>query len=520
MFWPTDSLMDRRAFLSSSLSLAAALGLGANATPVAAQGEAQPPQPAAGVAFSYGWLKDEARRLASAPRVAPKTPVPARFAEIGYDQYRDIRWKRDQLIWRDEKRGYRLEPLASGSVYRTPVEIHLVDDGIALPIPFDRDRFDWGTTVTPPEDGVVLPFSGLKLRRQRDADRWPEFAVFQGASYFKSIARDQIYGLTARGLAISTAEPDGEEFPYFSRFYVEKPEENAQTVRLYALLDSKTVTGAYRFAVRSGDETTIDVELTLFPREDLAHIGLGALNSMFLYGSIGRTRSDDIRPAVHLSDGLAVTTGQGERLWRPLANPRTLQISVFGDENPHGFGLAQRSRAFADYQDLERRWDLCPSAWVEPVGDWGKGSVVLVEIPSDAEIHENITAYWRPRAKIPAGQEFSAAYRLHWTASGLAPSEIGRVAASLEGQGGEAAWRRYAVDFVGPMPPVAAVKLVATASAGRIVSPVLRPNPATGGYRVTFDLDPKNAPLVELRVQLTDGQKPISETWLYRWVAA
>jgi glucans biosynthesis protein len=512
--------MDRRAFLSSSLSLAAALGLGANVTPAAAQGQAPASQAPAGVPFSFAWLKDEARRLAGAPRQAPRTPVPARFADISHDQYRDIRWKPDLMIWRDEKRGFRLEPLPAGFVYRTPVEIHLVEEGQALPIPFDRDRFDWGSNVTPPEDGVVLPFSGLKLRRPRDADRWQEFAVFQGATYFKAIARDQVYGLTARGLAINTAEPDGEEFPYFSRFYVEKPEENAQTVRLYALLDSKMVTGAYRFTIRSGDETTIDVELTLFPREDLGHIGLGALNSMFFYGPIGRSRNDDIRPAVHLSDGLAVVTGLGERLWRPLANPRTLQISAFGDENPHGFGLAQRARSFTEFQDLERRWDLCPSAWVEPVGDWGKGSVVLVEIPSDSEIHENITAYWRPKAKIPAGQEFSAAYRLRWTGAGLAPNDMGRVAESREGQGAEGPWRRYAIDFVGPMPPVGAVKLVASASAGRIVSPVLRPNPATGGYRVTFDLDPKNAQMSELRVQLTDGQKPISETWLYRWVAA
>jgi glucans biosynthesis protein len=511
--------MDRRAFISSSLSLAALVGLGGNADPAVAQGLEAPPVKAAGTPFSFAALKDEARRLAGAPRAAPQPPIPARFLDIPQDQYRDIRWKRDRLIWGDAKRGFRLEPLPAGFVYRIPVEIHLIEDGQALPIGFDRDRFDWGASVTPPEDGVVLPFSGLKLRRPRD-DRWPEFAVFQGASYFKAIARDQIYGLTARGLAINTAEPDGEEFPVFTRFYVEKPEENAQTVRLYALLDSKSVTGAYRFTVRAGDETSIDVEMTLYPREDLGHVGLGALNSMFYYGSIGRQRPDDIRPAVHLSDGLAVVTGQGERLWRPLANPRTLQISVFGDENPHGFGLVQRMRGFAEYQDLERRWDLTPTAWVEPVGDWGKGSVVLVEIPSDSDIHENITAYWRPKTKLPAGQAFSAAYRLRWTASSIEPPELGRVQESREGQGAEAGWRRYSIDFVGPMPPVAAIKLIATASAGRIVSPILRPNPVTGGHRVTFDLDTRNVSLSGLRIQLTDGSKPVSETWLYRWVAA
>jgi len=512
--------MDRRDFLSSSLSFAALLALAGSPNVASAQTVEAPPTKPAGTPFSYAGLKDEARLLAKAGRVAPQATVPARYADITHDQYRDIRWKRDQLIWRDEKRGFRLEPLPSGFVYRQPVDLYLIDGGQALQVAFDRNRFDWGAGVTPPDEGTVLPFSGLKLRRPRDGDRWQEFAVFQGATYFKSIAREQLYGLTARGLAINTADPDGEEFPYFSRFYVEKPEENATTIRLYALLDSRSVTGAYRFTVRSGDETSIDVELTLYPREDLGHIGLGALNSMFLYGAIGRTRFDDVRPAVHLSDGLAVTTGLGERLWRPLANPKTLQISAFGDENPLGFGLVQRSRGFGEFQDLEHRYDLRPSAWVEPVGDWGKGSVVLVEIPSDSEIHENINAYWRPRAKIKAGQEFAAAYRLRWTASGAEPADLGRVTDSREGQGAEQTWRRYAIDFVGTMPPVAAVKVVATTSAGRLVAPILRPNPVTGGYSVTFDLDPGNSPLCELRVQLTDGAKPVSETWLYRWVAA
>jgi glucans biosynthesis protein len=512
--------MDRRDFLSSSLTLAAMLGLSGHASPAAAQQSAGEADPKPGTSFSYAGLKEEARRLATKPRVASPVTVPQRFVDISHEQYRDIRWKQDQMIWRDEKRGFRLEPLPGGFVYRTPVELYLIDDGRALPIAFDRDRFDWGSSVTPPEDGVTLPFSGLKLRRPREGDRWQEFAVFQGASYFKSIARDQIYGLTARGLAINTAEADGEEFPYFSRFYVEKPELNAQTIRLYALLDSRSVTGAYRFTVRSDDETTIDVELTIYPREDLGHVGLGALNSMFLYGAIGRGRFDDIRPAVHLSDGLSVTTGLGERLWPPLSNPRNLQISAFGDENPLGFGLAQRARSFAEFQDLEHRYDLRPSAWVEPVGDWGKGSVVLVEIPSESEIHENVTAYWRPRAKLPAGQEFGAAYRLRWTAGGVAPTDIGRISGSREGQGAEGNWRRYAIDFVGPMPPIAEIKLAASASAGRLVAPMLRPNPVSGGFRVTFDLDPKGAALSELRVQLTDGAKPVSETWLYRWVAA
>ena len=510
--------MDRRDFLTSSFALAAAHAF-AGLVPTAAAA-ADTPTSAPVTGFSFSWLKDEARRIAATAWAEPAETVPKRFADLGFEQYRDIRWKRDQRIWRDDHRGFVLEPLPAGSVYKLAVGLHLVEGGNALPIAFDRDLVDWGPTVRPPEDGVVLPWSGVKLRRSGEGDRWPEFAVFQGASYFKGIARDLRYGLTARGLALDTASPDGEEFPTFTRFYVEKPDENAQSILVYALLESRSVTGAYRFTLRSGDETIVDVEMTLFPRVDLTHVGLGALNSMFLYDTVGHSQVDDIRPAVHLSDGLAVRTGAGEYLWRPLANPRTLQISAFGDENPLGFGLVQRKRDFAAYQDIENRWDLRPSAWVEPIGDWGKGSVVLVEIPSDSEIHENIVAYWRPKAKIVAGQEFSAAYRLHWRADTCAPADLGRVAGSREGRGTEAAWRRFAVDFVGPMPPTAELRMVATTSAGRLVAPRLDPNPATGGQRVTFDLDPGNAGLCELRIQLLAGDRPVSETWLYRWVAA
>lgn len=507
--------MDRRDFLASSLAFCTLAGLARTALAAegeAANGNAQP-------GFSWARLKEEAHRLAGAAWSGNAPQPPQRFADLSYEQYRDIRWRREMQIWRNENRGFSVEPVIAASIYRAGVELHLVEDGSALPVPFDRERFDWGPQVKPPEDGVTLPYSGVKLRRPTDPERFPEFAQFQGATYFKANVRDAGYGITARGLALDTASPDGEEFPSFTRFYVERPDENAQSIRLYALLDSKSVTGAYRFTLRPGESTQVDVEFSLFPRVDLGHVGLGALNSMFLYDAIGRTRFDDVRPSVHMSDGLAIQTGSGERLWRPLANPKVLQLSAFGDENPLGFGLVQRDREFASYQDLEGRWERRPSAWVEPIGDWGKGSMVLVEIPSDAEIHENIVAYWRPKAKLPAGQEFSAAYRVTWRADACEPQNLGRVLESREGHGAEAGFRRFVVDFVGPMPPATEVKLAASTSAGRLVAPVLKPHPVTGGYRVTFDLDPKNATLAELRVQLTDGTKPVSETWLWRWVA-
>ncbi len=511
--------MDRRDFLSSSLALGMMLGVVRNAAANANESPSQPPVMPVPEGFSWTKVKDEAQKLASSAWVDHGSQVPQRFGELSYEQYRDIRWKREQQVWRDQNRGFSVEPMVAASIYNRAVQINLLEDGQPLALPFDTERFDWGASVKPPEEGVALNYSGVKLRRPSDPDRYPEFAVFQGASYFKANVRDAGYGVTARGLALDTASPDGEEFPAFVKLWLERPEVGAQAIRLYALLDSKSVTGAYRFTLRPGESTQVDVEMALFPRVDLAHVGLGALNSMFLYDAIGRTRFDDIRPSVHLSDGLAIKTGSGERLWRPLANPRNLQISAFGDENPLGFGLAQRDRDFASYQDIDNRWERRPSVWVEPIGDWGKGAVVLVEIPSDSEIHENIIAYWRPKSKIPAGQEFSAAYRVSWRTDGCEPAQLAAVVEAREGRGGENGMRRYAVDFAGPMPKTSEIQVLASATAGKIIAPVLKPNPGTGGHRVTFDLDPKGAQLIEIRLQLTDGTKPVSETWLWRWVA-
>lgn len=508
---------DRRRFLASALAVGGAVAFASEfaagpGTAIAASGDAPVP-------FSRAALIDEARRRAAEPFQERRFELPERFANLTHEQYRDIRFKLDHFLWRGQNRGFQASLMHTGFIYRQTVDLFVVEDGLAREIAFDRELFDYGPSVRPPEDKVDLGFSGFKLRRPLDGgDRYDEFASFQGATYFRALAKGQVYGLSARGLAINTAEERGEEFPFFERFWIERPEPNASSIVLHAFLDSPSCTGVYRFTLRPGDETTVDVELTLVPRVDMDHVGLGSLSSMFLYDGTSRTRFDDLRPAVHGSNGLAVVTGLGERLWRPLANPRNLQISAFVDQSPQGFGLVQRTTNFGGFEDLDNRYDLKPSCWVEPVGDWGAGAVQLVEIPSESEIHENIACYWRPKAKLPAKQEFSAAYRLTWrkAVKGL---DVGIVAATRSGQGSNPTNRKFVIDFEGKMPPPGTVKAEASASAGKVVNLVLKPNPVRGGFRVAFELDTRNTTLSELRVVLTDGTKPVSETWLYRWTA-
>jgi glucans biosynthesis protein len=517
--------MNRRDFVSSALGFAS-LGLsGALATGrLLLSSPAEAAELTAGLLgdpapFSRSLLLDQAKKLAGSDYREPPQ-VAEHWANLPYEQYREIKFRTEDSLWLGENRGFTATLLHTGFLYKQAVGIFLVEGGSQRKLKFDASLFDYGPNLKSPDKGEDLGFSGFKLRRtSTPAEPGEEFISFQGATYFRAKARGQIYGLSARGLAINTGEPNGEEFPLFESFWIETPDVNASSVVVHALLNSRSCTGVYRFTLRADDETTVDVELSLFPRDEMTHVGLGALTSMFLYDATSRTRFDDFRPAVHGSDGLSILTGGGELIWRPLANPKALQISAFVDQNPRGFGLMQRHRSFDHFSDLNTRYDLKPSCWVEPIGDWGQGAVELLEIPSDSEIHENILCNWRPQAKLPAGQQFTASYRMHWSAGRPAPSDLAIVADTRIGQGSQAQQRRFVIDFAGNLPTPDRVKLELSASAGRIISQSMVPNEVHGGLRVTFDVDTRNIPLSELRVSLTDGSKRISETWLYRWTA-
>jgi glucans biosynthesis protein len=130
--------------------------------------------------------------------------------------------------------------------------------------------------------------------------------------------------------------PRERNFLLFKTFWIEKPAANANSIVVHALLDSESTTAAYRFTVRPGDTTVFDVELAVYPRIALDHAGLMPMTSMFFFGPNDRNEVDDFRPSVHDSDGIAIYNGRGEELWRPLNNPRDLQISTFADHNPRG----------------------------------------------------------------------------------------------------------------------------------------------------------------------------------------
>lgn len=478
--------------------------------------------------FTDETVPELARDLAARPYQPPPGDLPRPLAGLTYDQYRAIQFDRGKALWRPERLRFQAQMFHRGFLFERRVALHEVVGGEARGLPFSRDRFIYGEQVPPMPDGD-LGFAGARvLFPMNHPDRHDEVAAFLGASYFRAVARGQVYGLSARGLAIGTADAKGEEFPWFRAFWLERPAADANALVVHALLDSVSAAGAYRFVITPGDTTIMDVAARIHPRRAITTAGIAPLTSMYLHGPNDREGVDDYRPAVHDSDGLLHLTGRGEQRWRPLSNPRTLQVSSFADVNPAGFGLIQRRRAFADFQDLEADYHRRPSLWVEPLEAWGEGEVQLVEIPTAGEINDNIVAFWRPRAPLPAGQEARLNYRLHWCAVPRIGPGLAVFGETRLGAGSAPGQRRFVLDATGgrlagggvdDLPPDRPGTLDLWASAGTILHPTHYRNAATGGMRVTFELRPGTAQTIELGAQLADAEGALSERWLYRWTA-
>jgi glucans biosynthesis protein len=468
--------------------------------------------------FDPSIVRQMARDLASKSFKAPDSKLPDNLKDLDYDHYRMIRFSPERALWRGEKLPFEAQFFHRGFFYTNRVDIFEVKNGQATKIAYQPDMFSFGS-VPPPNPDVDLGFAGFRLHAPMNKPNYyDEVCVFLGASYFRAVAKGELYGLSARGLSINTGQAKGEEFPAFKTFWIEKPAPNANSIVVHALLDSESAAAAYRFTIRPGDTTVFDVEMAIYPRVDLEHPGLAPMTSMFFFGPNDRKDVDDFRPSVHDSDGLAVFNGRGEALWRPLHNPTDLQISSFGDLNPRGFGLTQRQKDFAAYQDLESSFERRPSLWAEPIGDWGEGSVQLIEIPTKEEIHDNIAVFWHPKNALQAKGEHTYTYRLHWGPDTPKPTALARFVRTGIGSRGDNA-TIFVLDVVGEKLKSAdpkSLRGVVTAEKAKIQNIVTQPNPATGGWRLSFELAKEKTP-VELRASLMQENEPLSEIWVYRW---
>ncbi|KRP49048.1 glucans biosynthesis protein [Pseudomonas libanensis] len=461
-------------------------------------------------AFSLDDVSAKAKELAGQKYEAPRSNLPNEFREMKFADYQKIRFRNEKAEWADQNTPFKLSFYHQGMHFDTPVKINEVTADSVHEIKYDPTRFDFGDVKFDPKATEQLGYAGFRvLFPINKADKQDEIMTLLGASYFRVVGKDQVYGLSARGMAIDTALPSGEEFPRFTEFWIERPKPGDKHLVIFALLDSPRATGAYRLILRPGTDTVVDVKSQMYLRDKVSKLGVAPLTSMFLFGANQPSKVLNYRRELHDSSGLSIHAGNGEWIWRPLNNPKHLSVSNFSVENPRGFGLLQRGRNFSHYEDLDDNYDKRPSAWIEPEGDWGKGTVDLVEIPTADETNDNIVAFWSPAELPEVGKPLDVSYRLHWTLDDAAfhSPESAWVKQTLRSTGdvkqsnlirqpdGSVA---YLVDFEGPslkklLPDAPVRSQVSVSDNAELVENSVRYNEHTKGWRLTLRMKIKDA---------------------------
>lgn len=475
--------------------------------------------------FSYSKLQGQAQALASAPYAAPDDSLPGKLRKLDYDEMRSIRFNPKYATWRMERRPFQLQYFHRGGLQNDKITISSVNGARIENIPFSKKTFDYGEVLLRGSLDEDLGFSGFRIHYPLNRlDYLDEVLTFQGASYFRAVAKGQHYGLSARGAAVNVACDGPEEFPRFVSFWVEEPDTVASNLTIYALMDSPSLSGAFEMILNPGAETVMDIHATIYPRRQISRFGMAPLTSMFWFGENTVPKPQDFRSEVHDSDGLLIQTEADEWLWRPLENGAHIRYSSFSGNAPRGFGLFQRDRQFESYGDLEAYYHERPNLWVEPLSGWGAGEVRLIELPTQTEYNDNVVAFWAPDVPLEAEQPFEYTYRLHWTSEKVSPPALAYICSTRMGLAESAPQnRKFVIEFSHPGPDVPAgetpeLEPVVSAENGQIIDPHLQYNRFNKRWRVFFDVqpDPSGHP-VELRCYLASLGIERSEVWTCQW---
>jgi glucan biosynthesis protein len=526
--------MHRRNLLKASMALAAFTGLSATgllsarAFAATADGESSP--------FSFEGLQAQAKQLAASAYVNGKQVLPPTLANMTPQQFNAIQYDAGHSLWKELNGQLDVQFFHVGMGFKQPVRMYSVDatSNMAREVHFHPSLFNYQSSgVDTQQLKGDLGFAGFKLFKAPEIDRH-DILSFLGASYFRAVDASGQYGLSARGLAIDTYAHKQEEFPDFTKFWFETPGKDSTHFVVYALLDSPSATGAYRFDIDcQAERVVMEVTAHVNARTAIEQLGISTMTSMFSCGTQERHMCDTIHPQIHDSDRLAMWRGNGEWICRPLNNPGKLQFNAYADNNPKGFGLVQTDHNFASYEDTVDWYSKRPSLWVEPTTPWGEGSINLMELPTTGETLDNIVAFWTPKKPVAAGDSLSFGYKLYWSALPPVGTPLARVHATRSGMGGfiegwapgehypEVWARRFAVDFVGGglerLAPNTSIEPIVSVSHGKVQDFNVLVLPDIKGYRVTFDWYPDSdseAP-VDMRLFIKSNDRTLSETWLY-----
>jgi glucans biosynthesis protein len=475
---------------------------------------------------NFDYVRKLAAERAASPYQEPDRKLPERLATLDYNDNREIRFRPDMALWRKEELPFQLHLFHRTNAAREAVQIREFSSTHVQTIPFIRDFYNYGRLGDLGWMRSSTGYAGFRIHHPINRpDVYDELIAFHGASYFRALGANQIYGLSARGLAVDSGVPGKiEEFPVFTDFWIGKPRPDAKSLTIYAILDSARVAGAYEFVVKPGRDTVIEVRAELNFRAAVDLPGYAPLTSMFWYGKNSNRPPDDPRPEVHDSDGLMLQSADGTHLWRPLQNPVDIVNTDLRTTKPVRFGLVQRDRTPTHYEDFEARYHERPSAYIEPIGDWGAGAVRLVELPTRNEYGDNIVAYWVPDSKPGPDKPVAFAYRMTWALDQPKDDGLARVLSTRTGHlpaagQGRLFWIDFAGADIGERDPANLAAEIKVGPGYRIRHQTIIRHPGIDGWRVALQIETDGPPRpVELRCYLRDGYQPISETWVYTWI--
>jgi periplasmic glucans biosynthesis protein len=478
-------------------------------------------------AFGYDDVVRMAELMAREGYMTASPVVPQELLKLDYDKHRDIRWKDERTLWRKEGLPFQVKFFHLGYLFDRPVDIFEIDGRQPERVRYSPEFFNFGQNSLNTSKYESLGYAGFRVHHPiNKPEVLDEVLVFLGASYFRSVAKDLIYGPSARGLAIDTVNDKKrkEEFPAFTKFWLKKPDRYAKHITIYALMESRSVTGAYQFDAEPGPETRIHVRATLFFRKKTENIGYAPITSMYWFGENTSNTFGDFRPEVHDSDGLLMHHANGEWVWRPLSWSKQLQVNVFKDDGSKGFGLLQRDRDFNHYQDLEALYNKRPSVWVQTIKGFDKGSVKLLQLPTNNEYTDNVAVMWSPAESPQPMQPVQIEYVIRWFGEADDLPPVGRCVSTRVDYQDTPYYRHFFLEFAGgglnqlkqgEVPVADIVPL----NGGKITEQKVEWNDFNRSWRVSFmaSKSEENKP-IELACRLKQGDTALTETWSYTWM--
>ena len=474
------------------------------------------PRPSA----STTWRARPQRWRAQPYQAAPAAD--ARLAALSYDDYRDIRFRPERALWRDSGSLFQLQFFPLGRGFTRPLRLFELVGRRSCARWRCRPRTSASARVAPPAVRAAgAGAAGWRLSYPlNDAERPDEVIVFLGASYFRALGARQLYGLSARGLAVDTVGGQRRGVPGLHHLLVRAAGAAARaSCASMRCSTARASAGAYRFVLRPGTDTVLDVQARLFLRAAGGHAGHRAADQHV---------PDGREPA-----GGARLPARGARLRRPAGRSRRRRVDLAPADQP---GAALRHLLRADVaarlrpdaarprlHQLRRPGGALPAPpqrlgrAAGRLGRRAASSCCSSARPTRPTTTSSPTGC-RPQLP-PPGSRSTCRWRVHWTLDGVpavgAGAGCGRRGAAMatagtdRRRGGSSCMSTSPARALQALAAGAPVEAVASGNANvRGLRANAYPNPERGGWRVSLDFERIDAAQpVELRAAAAPGRQ-------------